>query len=100
MTDDRNRNTPPGEDGIEGSCQEPCTEKVIDLFGFIRALLGCEDAGDPGKVDAAERDCQDGCPAETCKREVTQHIPQGKLGGAVVEDLEGKQCTDNHHAPG
>ena len=34
------------------------------------------------------------------KLQIAEHIQQGELGGAEVEDLEGQQSADDHHAPG
>ena len=56
------RDTPPGQNGIESSCEKPCAEQIINFLGFIRALFGREDASDARKVNATKGDCQDSWP--------------------------------------
>src|SRR5215212_9490646 len=100
MADNRHRDTPPGEDGIESRGQKPRAKEIINFLGLICALFRREDAGDTGKVNATKSDCQDTCPAHSCKCQVAQHISQRELCCTEVEDLECKQGTDDHHAPG
>src|SRR5215208_262195 len=80
MADNRNRNTPPGQDGIEGRRQKPRAKEIINFLGLVSALFRGEDASDAGKVDPTKRDGQDACPAHPCKRQVTEHISQCELG--------------------
>ncbi len=70
MADNRHRDTPPGEDGVERRGQEPRAKEVIHFLGFVGALLGGEDARDTRKVNATEGNCEDGSPAETSKRQI------------------------------
>ena len=70
MTDDGNRDAPPGECGVEACRQEPSAEKIPNLGRFIAALLRSEDAGDTGKVNAAKRNCQNSRPAQTGEFEI------------------------------
>src|SRR5258706_1040596 len=94
------RHTPPSEGGVETCGQQPGAEEKVHFGRFITALFRGKDAGDTGKVNAAECDGKDGCPAKACEGEVAEHIPQGELRGAEVEDLEREQGTDDHQSPG
>lgn len=96
---DGDRNAPPSEGGVEACGEHPCAEEVVDFGGFVAPLFGSEDAGDSGKVNAAESDGKDGCPLHACKGEVAEHVMQGVLGGAEVEDFEGEQGGNDHGAP-
>ena len=100
VVEDGDRHAPPGEGGVEARRQHPRAKEIIDFGGFVTALFGGEDAGDTGKVDAAEGDGEDGRPAHTCECQVAEHVVQGILGGAEVEDFEREQGADDHDAPG
>ena len=90
VINDCNRNSPPGKGGIEAGGQQPCTEKVPNLGGFIAPLLWCKDAGDSSEVNTAKSYCQNGRPPQTGKFEIPKHIRKSKLRGAVIEDLKGQ----------
>ncbi len=100
VVDDGNRDAPPGEAGVEGRGQEPRAEEIPYLGGFVAALFGGEDAGDACKVNAAECHGKNGCPAHAREFKSAEHIQQGELGGAEIENLEGQQGADDHCAPG
>jgi hypothetical protein len=53
VTQDRHRDSPPGERCVEDSRNQPRAKKVPDFGGFIASLLGREDARDPGEVQKA-----------------------------------------------
>jgi hypothetical protein len=49
------RNTPPGEGGVEAGSQQPGTKEIPDFSGFITSSFRGEDSGDPGKIDKSPR---------------------------------------------
>ena len=64
VIDDGNRDTPPGENGVEGRCQEPGSEQIPNLGRLITSFFRREDAGDTGKVNATEGESKDACPGQ------------------------------------
>jgi len=68
MFEDGDGDTPPGKGRIEASSQQPGTKEVPDLGGFITSLFGGEDAGNPGKVNAAKGNGENGCPFKRTER--------------------------------
>ncbi len=86
------------ERGVEAGCQQPGAEQVPDLGRLLTALLRGEEAGDAGKVDAAEGDGEHNGPAQPRRLQVAEHVGQGELGGGVVEDLEGDERQDQDKA--
>ena len=99
MAGNGNRHTPPGEGCVHSCRQNPGTEQIPGFSWFIVSLLGSEEAGNSGKVDPAESQCQDRSPAEAGEGQVTKYIIQGELGGAVVEHFECEQRADDDNAP-
>ena len=66
--------------------------KTYQTFGrFVPALLGCEQAGNTGKVNPAECNRKDCRPTHSGKGQIAKHVLQGKLGCTIVENLECKQ---------
>src|ERR1700690_3542698 len=100
VVDNSHRNAPPGEGGIESSCQQPGAKEIPDLSGFIATLLRREDTGDAGEINSAESNGKNSGPSESGEREIAEYIVQGKLGSAIVENLESQKGADNDHAPG
>jgi hypothetical protein len=63
-------------------------------------LFRGEQACQAGKINPAESQRKDGSPGDPGKLQVSEHICQGELGSAVIEDLEGQQGAYNDDAPG
>lgn len=100
MGGDCHGDAPPGEDGVHGGTEEPGTEEVPDLARFVGALFGGKEAGDACEVNAAEGNGEDGCPGDAKELEIAEEVLEGKIGGGVIEHLEGNQGSKDHQPKG
>ncbi len=95
MVEDRNGDTPPGQDGVHQGGQHPGSEEIPNFGRLVLALFGCEQTGDPGKVDPTKGDRENRSPGDAHEFKIAEHVCEGEVGGAVIEDLESEQGDHN-----
>lgn len=96
MLEDRDRDRPPGQHGVQRCRNQPgCEEPPGSESGVFRVGIGSQKSGNASKVDPAEGGRQQCRPAETEDREVAEQVFEGEFAGREVEDLERHEGSDN-----